>query len=369
MSDYVTPHFRKLQAEGHVAFNPMSFNRRRMTYTDPGNGQENERQTPAGCTTTGAKQRGRSEGPFVVIYHNPSGSWVYPALPSFSSIIDSSEILSMRDEVVTKVLADRGKGSNNLWESIAEYKQTLAMFSKGLGSLWNWLSKNQASLSKMTLPNAWLQLRYGILPFVRDVKSIVEGVNAPVGKRRITTRASLETNKFKSWVADTGTWQATYRVFTNIQIVERFEVRAMSLDEYTADVQSNVGLSTKGLLTVPWELIPYSFVADWFLNVGDYINALAPAPGYSQLGSALVQKQVQVVIAKVSGLTVLDPNYVNKRMPSGEFELVTETKTRGVLGLPSLTVKHDFRLDNAVRLADSIALVLQKLGSILGGRK
>jgi hypothetical protein len=366
MSDYVTPNFRKLQAEGKVAFNPMSFFRQRMTYTDPGNGQENERQTPDGCSATGAKQRGRSDGPFVVIYHNPNGAWVYPSLPSFSHIITDDEIRGMSEEVVTKVLADRGKGSDNLWESIFEYKQTLAMFSDGLNRLWGWFGKNQSPLSKMTPQQAWLQYRYGILPFVRDVKMILKGLEKPVGKRRQTSRANLKTDRFKESGVDSGTWQPAYKVFSKIQIVEHLEVRAMSLDEYIADVQSNIGLSTKGLLTVPWELIPYSFVVDWFLNVGDYINALAPAPGYTQLGSALSVKWAQVALVTVTGLSVTDPNYLNKRMPSGAFELVTETKTRGALGLPTLRFKFDFKLDEAVRLADSIALLLQKFGASLG---
>jgi hypothetical protein len=198
---------------------------------------------------------------------------------------------------------------------------------------------------------------------------IMKGLKAKTGKRRKTSRSKVAFDRSKTWSVDTSNIYGTYKVFSEITTVEHIEVRAMSLDEYTATVYSNVGLTTKGLLTTPWELVPYSFVADWFLNVGDFINALAPAPGWDQLGSALSVKSARVTVAKTTGLTVLDPNYVNKRMPRGSFELLEESRSRGPLGLPSLVVKSDFRLDNLTRQLDSLALLSQRLLALFAGRK
>lgn len=369
MDDYVTPRFKELQAMGKVAFNPMSSSRTKMTFTDEGYGQENERQTPFGCIATSAKQRGKFDGPAVHVYFSPFNYPQYPQTWSFADLTDSDEILDARDEITTKVLADRGKDDSNLWESIAEYRQTLDMFRGGLNRYWRWISKNENFLKNTTPAGAWLAYRYGVMPFVNDVRSILKGLGKLVGKRRKTTRSRIEINKSKSTSVDTGATYGTYKVHLSQQTTERIELRAMSLDEYIADVQSNIGLSVKGFLTVPWELIPYSFVADWFLNVGDFINALAPAPGWNQLGSAITVKKSQINVVTITGLTVLDANYVNIRMPKGEFQHLRESKTRGTLGLPRIVVKNDFRLNSATRLADSIALSVQKMSTILAGKR
>jgi hypothetical protein len=369
MNDVITPGFRRIQREGGVAFNPMTMSRDAVAITVMGYGQQNKRLVPAGCPGTGALQEGRTEGPAVIYYAGKASPPSYPTPFQVSSILESQTILDLRKEVITKVLADRGKGDNNLFESIAEYKRTLAMLSSGINRFWSFISRNESYLKGLTPAGAWLGMRYGILPLVRDIESIYKGVQKKVGKRRVTTRARKEYMRSEVSSYNTGSVFGTYSVQIGIQTTEMFEVRAMSLDEYVADVYSNVGLSFKGFITTPWELIPYSFVVDWFANVGDFINALAPAPGYDQLGSALTQRQVQSSIITVEGLTVLNSNFPNVRMPVGQFTVLKETKTRGNLGLPGIVWKADFRLDNAIRLADGLSLLVQKMTTILGGRR
>jgi hypothetical protein len=51
---------------------------------------------------------------------------------------------------------------------------------------------------------------------------------------------------------------------------------------------ANLGLTNPAALA--WELVPFSFVADWFVPVGDYLNCLDAALGYSFLGGSKTER-------------------------------------------------------------------------------
>lgn len=368
-SDVTIPKFEKQRAEGKLFFNPMTQSKVTSTILDPGQGKIDQLLSPPGCSSPLLLQEGKHDGPGCVYYRFHGAFYLgdFP-IPS-EELILTDQITDLIDEVTTKVLAGRGKADNNLFESIAEYRQTLGMFRKAFSGAWKWFSKNEKAIKLMKPQDAWLTYRYGIMPLVRDVEAIAKGLKQKVGKRRKTTRASLTTRKTAGRTFDSGNSFSTLKYFTSQQTADEVTVRGMSLDEYVADVYSNIGFTGKGLITTPWELIPYSFVVDWFVNVGDFINALAPAPGYDQLGTSLTVHRLTSTLYTCQGMQVIGSNNAILRNPTGQFVGTKESKSRGVLGLPSIGIKHSFRLDEGIRLADSAALLAQKIIPMISGRK
>lgn len=286
-------------------------------------------------------------------------------------VISDSDVAVMQREATTKVLAGRGHGDSNLFESLAEADQTLGLFRRPLSSLDGFLNRKSAKAFALSGAAAWLTYRYGVMPFIRDMTNIVEGLGKKVGKRRKTTRAKLEVSKNSIEIRSTGSYGG-WASNVSHQVTDIVSVRAMSLDEYVADLASNIGFTGKGLVTLPWELIPFSFVADWFVNVGDYLNAHVPAFGYKQLASCLTTTRY-----RTSVYTMLD----HFELPGSAWDMVTppsgtvqgsiQTKTRSPLGDPGLLVKTNFRLDEFPRLADSISLfavVSDKANRMFGPR-
>jgi hypothetical protein len=50
-------------------------------------------------------------------------------------------------------------------------------------------------------------------------------------------------------------------------------------------VLRTLGLRVQDFPATLWELMPWSFVADWFVNVGSWLRVVSPIPGLNILGS------------------------------------------------------------------------------------
>jgi hypothetical protein len=59
-----------------------------------------------------------------------------------------------------------------------------------------------------------------------------------------------------------------------------YEVKIMDAFDNLAKV---AGSRLRDIPATLWEVVPYSFVVDWFFNVGDWIQAFTPAPGITPL--------------------------------------------------------------------------------------
>lgn len=198
----------------------------------------------------------------------------------------------------TKLQVKIKDASLNLAQAFAERKQTERMFvdfgqrvvnsyralrkgrphdvysalAKGKKLPRNW--KNGFKLDTLNrASDNWLAWQYGVRPLVQDLAgSVSEYLRARGVKPLIRSyRVSSEQEDYQVSTSGLGQNQIS-QVNTS-----RLEHRVVAWVEYNADdsqfltTANRLGLTNPALLL--WELIPYSFVIDWFVNVGDYLTA------------------------------------------------------------------------------------------------
>jgi len=173
------------------------------------------------------------------------------------------------------------------------FKSSLELLTRMVKARRRWLGKTTASVSKANA-NAWLEYRYGWKPILMDADMIFQHahrVRNDYRLQRLVARHQIEhtceSNKEFN-VAGVGTWSTASIVgHANVTLKQRaaagvvYEVLPRTSTEA---LQTFLGARPKDLPATLWEILPYSFVADWFVNVGSWISAVTPVSDINVLG-------------------------------------------------------------------------------------
>lgn len=121
---------------------------------------------------------------------------------------------------------------------------------------------------KKTAANNWLEYQYGWMPLLSDVHSGAEALAhnlRPAYKMRYKARfTQRDPAEFYSTAHP---WN--YRINNYIAKQYIYEMTESSVPT----LPQNLGLADPEV--VAWELVPFSFVLDWFLPIGDYLSLRA----------------------------------------------------------------------------------------------
>lgn len=124
---------------------------------------------------------------------------------------------------------------------------------------------------KNSLADYWLELQYGWLPLLGDAESAAQSLAHALNSPLQTSYRVSKTKKYKSTnVQDYG--PGFMQTTENIQSLQRSLIARIS--------EHPSALAQLGLLNpeiVAWELVPFSFVADWFIPIGSYLEARGAA--------------------------------------------------------------------------------------------
>lgn len=205
------------------------------------------------------------------------GPWTYGNLLGYSQEMDDLEALC------TNQLLSALRNSNlMLGASLGEGRQSASMIAKAVRSTLSWKRSASSVLSVLAEPlrkgskraaNAWLEYTYGWVPLMSDVWGSANFHSSWLLERNIKARRS-SSSSVVSEDGGPGFWKrnASGTVSRRFEMSRRIRVTNPQL----FDLQ-RLGLLNP--LSTAWELLPYSFVADWFIDIGGYLEGLETACG------------------------------------------------------------------------------------------
>jgi len=142
---------------------------------------------------------------------------------------------------------------------------------------------NILNITPKKVHKTWLEYKYGWLPLLMDVKGAAEffAQQHVIRKPRFVVVATEKVAKtffdvipYPPW-GDTS-YSASFNEFYTGSLEAKVKVWCELTSPHLSEMQQ-LGLTNPAL--VAWELVPYSFVFDWFIQVGDWLTGLTALQG------------------------------------------------------------------------------------------
>lgn len=187
----------------------------------------------------------------------------------------------LADDQALGSLLDQLKAGNNVAVDMAEGGQTIKMIRNMMnvrkmmkevvtqvvkGKKFRSRSRGQNRLDYVT--SKWLEYRYGWLPFVNSTYEILKTLSKKVDGGLFVARGRSVHSDLATTSTGSGSYYdpkqtRTHNLRFRTEIVAQFRL---------PETRQIYDWTTLNPATIAWELTPLSFVADWFVNVGETLS-------------------------------------------------------------------------------------------------
>lgn len=336
-----------------------------------------------------------SDGPLIEISDQRGvdlgySSGTFSFTKKYAAPAGPSHLPLARNNTIRKLINNAQAGSSaGLGEDIAQVRQTVQMITGAASNIYQSMRAlkrgnlvgaanilfagkphrfpNGKGLSPLkSVSNNWLQLQYGWKPLLSDIKGVLQalptvmaGNQGFVQQATATSSAySTETIRFNP-SSPNCTSQGIHEISTSThcKIVLRYKI-ASPLSAFL----SQVGLANP--ISLGWELLPFSFVADWFVGVGPFLDALTAWNGLEFLDGSQTLFTRQIVASSIDGGNTSPLNNTLVYVTHGSYHRTGIMLSRSKLtAFPTQTFpKLGTGLSSVYHAANAIALVKSVFG-------
>jgi hypothetical protein len=144
--------------------------------------------------------------------------------------------------------------------------------------------KNRRSQPRPGLGTAknWLELQYGWKPLLMDIQGSMEALaRLNLDDRRIRRVTASATKTLNERVPISISTMGVTNKVSGVHMIETFSTFRYGiwfrLDDRLTAFLAQTGFTNP--INLVWEIIPYSFVIDWFLPIGPYLETLSAFKG------------------------------------------------------------------------------------------
>lgn len=378
MTDMVVPRFGERLSLGEVIFNPMEQNRFSVSSTSRG---AKVRYVVPG-TSYGVTNETQGDRLMVLVAGRCD-----PLRKEPQVILEELE-LPGKDRAIAEAVTKAGRipTEANLLVTMAEFRQTMRLVPdllKNWASLYSQLNrvatatgrKGQPSLISSTAANArsinnaltdtWLAMRFGVRPLIMDTLGVLKVLKKQYDDTQAIRLTSRGSSSYATSLSESSTVVAGVTVNPlTFTLESKYMVRAMQLWELEFDALMDAGLHARNIPEAAIDLVRFSFVLNWVVNVNDFFAALGSLadPSTKSLGACYVLEEQHNKVWQSLGMTTNTTSWAVDVPQSGVVSISRTRKTR-VIGQrsPKLVVRGDWsKFLTDLRLVDAVALLSQQ---------
>jgi hypothetical protein len=239
--------------------------------------------------------------PSTGIYFNTYSSWENhydaPAMPSHDVNAKLKALKKLRQRMEIEM-------ESNLAQDVVQIRQTVKLISDSAKRIYRaglslkngnipgaaraiWGSsppyygrKGRGPDHGASAANNWLQMQYGWKPLLQGIHGSMEALArlnlADASVRQVTARAGTEV-----WdVDDVPLWHNSQKIGGWIRVQTRSHCKygiRFTVEDHLSAFLAQTGWTNP--VNLGWEILPFSFVADWFLPIGPWLETLKAYSG------------------------------------------------------------------------------------------
>ncbi|DAD51206.1 maturation protein [ssRNA phage SRR7976325_18] len=206
--------------------------------------------------------------------------------------------------VTNKLRTQLREQSVNLAMALAEYRKTASFVADTMKEIYNQTVRLRKAISRrdyyfmfsrkfrnqsgkrwdrVSKPAArrWLQYQYAVMPLYYDVCGSIETLHKSVPTTPYIWAKATHKEEFRSSYSGRSTRLSTVFITIDRKLERKYHgtARAVCTSPYLQATIQRTGFSNPVVLA--WELLPYSFVVDWFINVGEVLASVDDQLYYS----------------------------------------------------------------------------------------
>lgn len=232
------------------------------------------------------------------------------------------------------------------------------------------LNRKTAQQRKLSPTSLWLEYWMGWAPLHGDIAHAINTLTAgpqtstkhfSVGVRQSSSRS----NKYGNWTPDASRYIKWIKEFSSESTFSAYG--DVTVANHNSNLATQLGF-TNPVLTA-WQLVPFSFIADWFVNVGQVLGSLTDFAGLTFTNTGRGEKH-EVKLSSDRYVGDFYWNYWWDASGSHQTRVYTYTASRqdafctylyrlpGSLPLPRLDIARFDKL-SLTRAATSISLLTE----------
>lgn len=292
------------------------------------------------------------------------------------SPVSLAKVTELDGPAYSRLLENAKDQRINIAQVFAERAQTVRLLADSAVRLAGVISKLKrgdvsGALKKALPPNAkavssdWLAYQYGVKPLLSDIEGLVKELNRGGVFRTdiIGSRHEKISSNGAGYSNDNGAFYTGPYCVWNTKLEAEVTVRYKLKAEVTSGglkLMSSLGLTNPAALA--WEVLPWSFVVDWFIPIGDYLNTIDALVGYKPLH---IHKTIFVkeTISGTKSYNGYDANFgVNWSSEESSYRVKRVWCKRSVLTtMPEVAAPRLKSPLSTTHLANAVALLITNL--------
>jgi DNA-binding FrmR family transcriptional regulator len=249
-------------------------------------------------------------------YSWTSGSYL-PILPTPISVLAPPDVVArVRNRCISRFVgrAKEVQSSIEGGQDLGEIKQTIESIKHPLKSLSQSLTQYLTALRKRkkrnwtkteaskVLADTYLEFHFGWQPLAADVAQLIADARRSRFDQYVVSASAQEVYQVDQATLSTslgypgGTVRIPYRTKLIYSMRMRGGVSSLASAGQLSWAQS-LQLTPKDWLPTAWDLLPYSWIADYFVNIGDILGALSFVSSSLLWGSVATKQDVSIEVS------------------------------------------------------------------------